>query len=264
MLGSFKKSLFRVLCLGALGFYGVNGKEIDPGYAKDLVNRGKESYDKQDFTQAKKYYKKACDLNNGRGCSELGMLYWSEKGVKRDKDNYKGGKKNKNNYIKAFQFFSKACDLQYAEGCTRLGISYYNGEGVEWDLIKAIQYYKKACDLNNGWGCGALGEAYERYMGSWNENNLGRYEFSPRLFVSIPGQVRVDSLVKPSELQQQIFQLYKKACDLNNGLGCRSLSFLYKKGYGVEENQEKASQYHKKACDLNSYVGGCGPVFRGR
>ncbi|WP_216657436.1 tetratricopeptide repeat protein [Helicobacter pylori] len=229
--------------------------EIDPGYAKDLVNRGKESYDKQNFKKAFRLYKKACDLNNGRGCSELGMLYWSEKGVKRDKDNY----------IKAFQFFSKACDLQYAEGCTRLGISYYNGEGVELDYIKAIQYYKKACDLNNGWGCAALGEAYERFMGSWNENNLGRYEFSPSLFVvDIPGRVRVDSLVKPSELQQQIFQLYKKACDLNNGWGCRNLSFLYEKGHGVEEDQEKAAQYHKKACDLNSYVGVCGPIFRGR
>ncbi|WQS04235.1 hypothetical protein KVC54_04980 [Helicobacter pylori] len=89
-------------------------------------------------------------------------------------------------------------------------------------------------------------------MGSWNENNLGRYEFSPRLFVDISNQqqVRVDSIVEPSELQQQIFQLYKKACDLNNGFGCRGLAQLYRKGYGVEEDQEKASQYHKKACDL--------------
>ncbi len=258
MLENVKKSLFRALCLGVLGFYGggVNGKEIDPRYAKELVNRGKESYDKQNFTRAKKYFKKACDLNNGRGCSELGMLYWSEKGVKRDKDNY----------IKAFQFFSKACDLQYAEGCTRLGISYDQGEGVEWDFIKAIQYYKKACDLNNGWGCANLGKSYERFMGSWNENNLGRYEFSPRLFVDIfDKQVRVDSLVKPSELQQQIFQLYKKACDLNNGWGCSFLSSLYEKGYGVEEDQEKAAQYHQKACDLNNgYLNGCGPIFMRR
>ncbi len=221
--------------------------EINPGYAKHLFNLGVESYDKQDFTQAKKYFKKACDLNNGRGCSELGMLYWSEKGVKKDKDNYKGGKKDKNNYIKAFQFFSKACDLQYAEGCTRLGISYYNGEGVELDYIKAIQLYKKACDLNNGWGCSNLGEAYERFMGSWNENNLGRYEFSPSLFVEHNPKIPVDSLIKPSELQQQIFQLYKKACDLNNGFGCRSLGWLYENGHGVEEDQEKAFSISSKS-----------------
>ncbi len=58
MLENVKKSLFRVLCLGALGFYGGGGlmAEIDPRYAKHLFNLGVESYDKQDFTQAKKYY----------------------------------------------------------------------------------------------------------------------------------------------------------------------------------------------------------------
>ncbi|AFX91421.1 cysteine-rich protein C [Helicobacter pylori Aklavik117] len=51
MLENVKKSLFRVLCLGALGFYGGGlMAEINPRYAKALVNRGKESYDKQDFT----------------------------------------------------------------------------------------------------------------------------------------------------------------------------------------------------------------------
>ncbi len=60
MLENVKKSLFRALCLGVLGFYGGLMAEIDPGYAKHLFNLGVESYDKQDFTQAKKYFKKAC------------------------------------------------------------------------------------------------------------------------------------------------------------------------------------------------------------
>ncbi|GAA7689890.1 hypothetical protein COL0002_07170 [Helicobacter pylori] len=121
---------------------------------------------------------------------------------------------------------------------------------MEKDFKKAFQFFSKACDLNNGWGCAILGEVYERDMGSWNENNLGRYEFIPNLFVDISNQqrVQVDSLVKPSELQQQIFQLYKKACDLNNGFGCRGLEWIYKNGYGVEEDQEKAAQYYQKAC----------------
>ncbi len=51
MLGHFKKALFRVLCLGVLGFYGGLMAEINPGYAKHLFNLGVESYDKQDFTK---------------------------------------------------------------------------------------------------------------------------------------------------------------------------------------------------------------------
>ncbi|WQS00278.1 SEL1-like repeat protein [Helicobacter pylori] len=58
--------------------------EINPGYAKALVNRGKESYDKQDFTQAKKYFKEACALKEGMGCYNLGVLYQNGEGVEKD------------------------------------------------------------------------------------------------------------------------------------------------------------------------------------
>jgi TPR repeat protein len=33
---------------------------------------------------ALKFYQKACDLNNGSGCSNLGLMYEKGKGVKQD------------------------------------------------------------------------------------------------------------------------------------------------------------------------------------
>ncbi len=42
--------------------------------AKKLVDLGRNSYSKQDFTQAKKYFEKACELNDGDGCSALGLM----------------------------------------------------------------------------------------------------------------------------------------------------------------------------------------------
>ncbi|GAA9383327.1 hypothetical protein BTM416_05260 [Helicobacter pylori] len=39
---------------------------------EELVLLGIKSYEKQDFSQARKYFEKACDLNNGGGCSTLG------------------------------------------------------------------------------------------------------------------------------------------------------------------------------------------------
>ncbi|WP_232727585.1 tetratricopeptide repeat protein [Helicobacter pylori] len=41
---------------------------------KELFNLGMLSYDKQDFSKAKGYFEKACDLNNSGGCSFLGDL----------------------------------------------------------------------------------------------------------------------------------------------------------------------------------------------
>ncbi|GAA9215454.1 hypothetical protein BTM374_02060 [Helicobacter pylori] len=82
---------------------------------KELFNLGMLSYDKQDFSKAKGYFEKACDLNNGWGCSFLGDLYRSRDGVKQDSK-------------KAAQFYSKACELKEGLGCKGLGVLYYYGE----------------------------------------------------------------------------------------------------------------------------------------
>ncbi|UOS06940.1 tetratricopeptide repeat protein [Helicobacter pylori] len=54
---------------------GVNGREPN---LEELVLLGIKSYEKQDFSKARKYFEKACDLNNGRGCNGLGVLYYKK------------------------------------------------------------------------------------------------------------------------------------------------------------------------------------------
>lgn len=76
MLGNFKKAIFRVLCLCCVLIGGgVNGREPN---LEELVLLGIKSYEKQDFSKARKYFEKACDLNNGRGCNGLGVLYYKK------------------------------------------------------------------------------------------------------------------------------------------------------------------------------------------
>ncbi|WP_120903887.1 tetratricopeptide repeat protein [Helicobacter pylori] len=74
---------------------------------EELFNLGMLSYDKQDFSKARKYFEKACDLKDGRGCGNLGVLYYNGDGVKRDSK-------------KADQYFSKACKLGNQEACEAL------------------------------------------------------------------------------------------------------------------------------------------------
>ncbi len=66
-----------------------------------------QSYDKQDFFKARKYFEKACDLNNSGGCGALGMLYEYGQGIEK-------------NLTKAAQFYSKACKLGDQEACEAL------------------------------------------------------------------------------------------------------------------------------------------------
>lgn len=74
---------------------------------EELFNLGMLSYDKQDFSKARKYFEKACDLNNGWGCSNLGVLYEYGQGVEKD-------------LTKATQYASKACKLGVQEICETL------------------------------------------------------------------------------------------------------------------------------------------------
>ncbi|GAA7452639.1 hypothetical protein ckin116_06580 [Helicobacter pylori] len=41
---------------------------------EELAGLGLQNYYKQDFTQAKKYFEKSCDLNVGLGCGALAVL----------------------------------------------------------------------------------------------------------------------------------------------------------------------------------------------
>ncbi|GAA7875501.1 hypothetical protein HpBT036_01160 [Helicobacter pylori] len=112
---------------------------------EELVLLGIKSYEKQDFSQARKYFEKACDLKDGRGCGALGDLYDDGKGVEKD-------------LIKAAYFYSKACDLKEGDGCGALGGLYYNGDGVKQDFKKAVALFEKACKLGNQLACEMLKE----------------------------------------------------------------------------------------------------------
>lgn len=142
MLGNFKKAIFRVLCLCCVF---IGGGLMASQTPKELVDLGMLSYGKQDFSKARKYFERACGLNNGGGCSGLGFLYKSGKGVKQD-------------LKKVAQFYSKACDLKDGLGCGALAVLYINGQGVEKDLTKADQYISKACKLGDQEACEALKE----------------------------------------------------------------------------------------------------------
>ncbi|GAA8486158.1 hypothetical protein KKKH46_04800 [Helicobacter pylori] len=126
-----------------LGFIGggVNGKP-NP---EELAGLALQNYYKQDFTQAKKYFEKSCDLNFGMACGALGNLYGDGQGVEK-------------NLTKAAYFYSKACELKESFGCGALAVLYINGQGVEKDLTKAAQYISKACKLGDQKACEALKE----------------------------------------------------------------------------------------------------------
>lgn len=129
-----------VLCVD----WGGGGLMAKPN-PKELFDLGVKSSKAKDYIQAKKYFEKACELKDGRGCFNLGRLYYYGEGVEKD-------------FKKAFALFEKACDLNNGGGCGVLGFLYGSGKGVEKNLIKAAYFYSKACKLGDQEACEALKE----------------------------------------------------------------------------------------------------------
>ena len=117
----------------------------------------------ENYQQALKYYKKACELNNEFGCANLANLYYQGQGVKQD-------------FAKAFKLYKKACDLNYMVACHNAGFMYNEGQGVGQDFVNAKKYYEKACDANDAMACNNLGVLYVEGRGvKQNKSTAKKY-----------------------------------------------------------------------------------------
>ena len=54
------------------------------GFSKDLIESGTEAYSKGDYQKVAELSKKACDSGEARGCSNLGFLYQDGQGVRQN------------------------------------------------------------------------------------------------------------------------------------------------------------------------------------
>ena len=54
------------------------------GFSKDLTELGYEAYNKGDYQKAAELWQKACDSGEAWGCAILGVFYQDGKGVKQN------------------------------------------------------------------------------------------------------------------------------------------------------------------------------------
>ncbi len=96
--------------------------------------------DSKNIDKALNYLDKSCKLDIENACLYIGYVYYSGKGVKKDKN-------------KALEYFKYACDkLNSGKGCSLSGIIFYGKK----ESINSICYLKKGCDLKDGSGCLSL------------------------------------------------------------------------------------------------------------
>ncbi|GAA7797424.1 hypothetical protein HpMS120_04250 [Helicobacter pylori] len=112
--------------------------------SKELILSGITIYTDKNSTRAKKYFEKACGLNDADGCIILREIY--SKAITRENA--------RESIEKALGHTAtaKACKLNDAEKCKKLAEFYFKAN----DLKKTLEYYSKSCKLNDAKGCYAL------------------------------------------------------------------------------------------------------------
>ena len=85
---------------------------------------------------ANQKYKQECKDGKMLSCVELGILYYTGEGVKKD-------------IKKSRKLFNKACRNRISRGCGYLGYIYLRGgDGIEIDKRKAMLAFSKGCDIS--------------------------------------------------------------------------------------------------------------------
>ncbi|GAA9933109.1 hypothetical protein VN0866_01070 [Helicobacter pylori] len=108
--------------------------------SKELIFSGITIYyTDKNSTRAKKYFEKACGLNDAEKCKKLAEFYFKANDLK-----------------KTLEYYSKSCKLNDAKGCYALAVLY--NEGVAKDEKQMTESLKKACELGLKEACDILKE----------------------------------------------------------------------------------------------------------
>ena len=118
------------------------------------------------------YMRKACLLDEYRGCDEMGDRYYKNenygiartyltascgRGIKSACESvgtiYRDGHDVKPDDVLSREFYEKACTLQSGDACYNVAIIYRGGFGVTKSREKEKEFYKKACDAGLKAGC---------------------------------------------------------------------------------------------------------------
>ncbi len=239
---------------------------------------------KLDINKAAKFYEKACEFSDARGCMNIGVLYENGRGVAKDParaaklyaescdlmysdacinlavmyDNARGVAKDQ---ARAAKLYEKACNNNAPHGCANLGFLYDNGQGVPQDQAHAATLYKKACDGGYFRGCFNLGVSYEKGRGVAQDHTRAfkLYE-TACLKGNTPAcynlAVAYDNGQGVAQNSGRAAQLYDRVCNRDHGPGCYNLGVSYENGEGVAQDKARAATLYKKAC-VNGYAAAC-------
>lgn len=219
----------------------------------------------KDYSKARIYFAKACDLGVGSACENLAYLYKVQTKLKFPFE-FTTDSFTKNYFIKscndgladgcfglgstcdddheyddATKHYLEACGIGSGRGCYQLALRYRDSYGnVEKNHHKANKYFKKSCNL--GYKCYMIGTIFE-YGSQIKQDDAKAIKYY-RKACDNAEQEGCDRLNALEEKKND-----QKLCDSGNFTKCYNLGLKYAKGKEVKQDYIKARNLWIRACD---------------
>lgn len=145
------------------------------------------------------------------------------------------------------------CNKGDAESCALIGGAYLTGKGGKTkDEAKGVELLTKACNGKSPMGCEFLGRAYDEGRGVPVDQAKGMSLFKQACELGGGGGCRSFALSFKADDPARIPYL-EKACTKDDKLGCMGLGAAYLHGnQGTKKDLKKAKQFLQKSCDLGA------------
>ena len=130
---------------------------------KELVELGRQAYQKKQYTKAYNYFKRAYDMGDGMAAMEIGYLHYFGQGRKKDDGT-------------AYKFFTEAAEYGVPKANIMRGnLYYYGGPGLKKNLAKAAEYYRQSAELDEVGGQSWLAQLYQKGEGVPKDLDMAAY-----------------------------------------------------------------------------------------
>ena len=130
---------------------------------KELVELGRQAYQKKQYTKAYNYFKRAYDMGDGMAAMEIGYLHYFGQGRKKDDGT-------------AYKFFTEAAEYGVPKANIMRGnLYYYGGLGLKKNLAKAAECYRQSAELDEVGGQSWLAQLYQKGEGVPKDLDMAAY-----------------------------------------------------------------------------------------
>jgi len=242
---------------------------------------GEEAFNRQDYSEAVRYFREMSDLGDSYGQYMLGKCYYSGLGVAKD-------------FKTAFELYSQAAKTKMPVAINGKGVCYLKGRGTKQDFNKAAECFREAAEEGlpiaqaNLADCYVYGNGVEQNYAiakDWYEKaanqgyapaafNVGRLYYNGRPGIGLNYKkaahwYKIAATLGLPEAQNSIgvcylkgqgverdpdmaFTWFDKAAMQGNSAALYNLANCYRDGHGVQKDMDKAKELYKEAADKGS------------